>query len=811
MNKFDDLDTNIILSTDKDIDEVDGIIPIYDFLDDVGDSNEKFDTLPLLPLRNTVLFPNVIIPIAVGREKSLKLIEEIQKTKAKYIGVVTQMNGDDITPAYIDLYKIGTMARILKVLKMPDNSITLIIQGKSKFMLEGLVQSEPFFVSKVSFINSPKKEESNNELLAIIPTIKSLAVQVIEKTPNIPNETTLALKNIDNPEFIINYVCNYLDIPVAKKQELLEKNDYLELANLLVDLLTESLKMLEVKNQIERKVKVDIDKQQREYILNQQLKTIQEELGGSPNTQDIEELKEKAKDKKWNDDVKETFEKELAKLQRMNPMVAEYSIQKNYLDTLVGLPWNEYTKDDFDQDRAKKVLDSDHYGLDNVKERILEYLAVLKLKNDMKSPILCLVGPPGVGKTSLGKSIAKAISRSYVRMSLGGLRDEAEIRGHRKTYIGAMPGRIIQSILKAKSSNPVFILDEIDKVGGMSINGDPSAALLELLDPEQNSTFYDNFLEIEYDLSRVLFIATANSLSNVHPALRDRMEIIEINGYLHEEKKEIAKRHLIPKQLKEHGLTKKDINFTSEALDLIINDYTRESGVRNLEKKIAAVIRNRAKLVANDKKYTKKTSPKIVKEILGYPKIIRESALPKPSVGVATGLAWTAVGGEILFIEASSSPGEGKLTMTGNLGDVMKESATLAFEYIKSHAKDFGISYEDVKKQNVHIHVPEGATPKDGPSAGITIFSAILSVFTNKKINNQLAMTSEITLRGQLLPVGGIKEKILAAKRANIANILLCEANKGDIEEIKKEYIDGLNFIYAKNMNEVPNIVFVKN
>ncbi len=811
MNKFDDLDTNIILSTDKDIDEVDGIIPIYDFLDDVGDSNEKFDTLPLLPLRNTVLFPNVIIPIAVGREKSLKLIEEIQKTKAKYIGVVTQMNGDDITPAYIDLYKIGTMARILKVLKMPDNSITLIIQGKSKFMLEGLVQSEPFFVSKVSFINSPKKEESNNELLAIIPTIKSLAVQVIEKTPNIPNETTLALKNIDNPEFIINYVCNYLDIPVAKKQELLEKNDYLELANLLVDLLTESLKMLEVKNQIERKVKVDIDKQQREYILNQQLKTIQEELGGSPNTQDIEELKEKAKDKKWNDDVKETFEKELAKLQRMNPMVAEYSIQKNYLDTLVGLPWNEYTKDDFDQDRAKKVLDSDHYGLDNVKERILEYLAVLKLKNDMKSPILCLVGPPGVGKTSLGKSIAKAISRSYVRMSLGGLRDEAEIRGHRKTYIGAMPGRIIQSILKAKSSNPVFILDEIDKVGGMSVNGDPSAALLELLDPEQNSTFYDNFLEIEYDLSRVLFIATANSLSNVHPALRDRMEIIEINGYLHEEKKEIAKRHLIPKQLKEHGLTKKDINFTSEALDLIINDYTRESGVRNLEKKIAAVIRNRAKLVANDKKYTKKTSPKIVKEILGYPKIIRESALPKPSVGVATGLAWTAVGGEILFIEASSSPGEGKLTMTGNLGDVMKESATLAFEYIKSHAKDFGISYEDVKKQNVHIHVPEGATPKDGPSAGITIFSAILSVFTNKKINNQLAMTSEITLRGQLLPVGGIKEKILAAKRANIANILLCEANKGDIEEIKKEYIDGLNFIYAKNMNEVPNIVFVKN
>lgn len=811
MNNFDDLDTNIILATDKDLEEADGIIPIYDFIDDVSDSNEKFDTLPLLPLRNTVLFPNVIIPISVGREKSLNLIEDVQKSKSKYIGVVTQMNGDDIRPAYIDLYKVGTMARILKVLKMPDNSITLIIQGKSKFLLEGLVQSEPFFVSKVSFMDPPKNMDDNNELLAIIPTIKSLAIQVIEKTPNIPNESTLALKNIDSPEFIINYVCNYLDIPVSKKQELLEKNDYVEVANILVDLLTESLKMLEVKNQIERKVKVDIDKQQREYILNQQLKTIQEELGGSPNTQDIEELKEKAKNKKWNDNVKETFEKELAKLQRMNPMVAEYSIQKNYLDTLVGLPWNEYTKDDFSQDRAKKVLDSDHYGLENVKERILEYLAVLKLKNDMKSPILCLVGPPGVGKTSLGKSIAKAIFRKYVRMSLGGLRDEAEIRGHRKTYIGAMPGRIIQSILKAKSSNPVFILDEIDKVGGMSVNGDPSAALLELLDPEQNSTFYDNFLEIEYDLSRVLFIATANSLSNVHPALRDRMEIIDINGYLLEEKKEIAKRHLIPKQLKEHGLTKKDVTFTDEALDLIINNYTRESGVRNLEKKIAAIIRNRAKLVANDKKYTKKTSPKIVKEILGHPKIIRESALPQPSVGVATGLAWTAVGGEILFIEATSSPGEGKLTMTGNLGDVMKESATLAFEYIKSHAKEFGIDYEDIKNKNVHIHVPEGDTPKDGPSAGITIFTAILSVFTNKKIDNQLAMTSEITLRGQLLPVGGIKEKILAAKRANISNILLCLDNKGDIAEIKKEYIDGLNFIYAKNMNEVPKIAFVNN
>jgi ATP-dependent Lon protease len=807
MNKFDEINDDILISAKKGDFSSSDIIPIFDLMEE---NNEKSpDTLPILPLRNTVLFPNVIIPISVGREKSLKLIQDANNSKKKLIGVVAQINGDEVSPEYDDLYKIGTVANIVKLLNMPDGSVTAIIQGKNKFQLGEVIQTEPYMTAKISKYSKRISEKQNAEISAIIPTIKNLALQVIEKSPNLPNEINFALQNIDNPSFIVNYVSNYLETSVTEKQQLLEIRDLSEQANKLIELLTEDLRMLEVKNQIEKKVKVDLDKQQREYILNQQLKTIQEELGGASNVQDIEELKEKAKQKKWNDSVKETFEKELLKLQRMNTMAMEYSIQKNYLDTIVGLPWNEYTKDDFDPDKAQKVLDRDHYGLDVVKDRIIEYLSVLKLKNDMRSPILCLVGPPGVGKTSLGKSIADAVSRKYIRMSLGGLRDEAEIRGHRKTYIGAMPGRIIQSILKAKSSNPVFILDEIDKVGGMSANGDPSSALLELLDSEQNNSFYDNFIEMEYDLSRVLFIATANSLATVHPALRDRMEIIEINGYLHDEKREIAKRHLVPKQLEEHGVKPKQLEFSKEVIDLIINEYTRESGVRLLDKNIAAVVRNRARLIATNQKFKKKLTTDEVTKILGCPKVMRENALPEPVVGVVTGLAWTAVGGEILFVECAMSQGEGKISVTGNLGDVMKESINLAFEYIQANAAKLNIDFELIKNHNFYIHVPEGATPKDGPSAGVTILTALTSVLLNKKVKNNLAMTGEITLRGKVLPVGGIKEKILAAKRANISTIILSEDNRGDIEEIKQEYLEGLNFIYIDTMNEILNIAFV--
>ena len=807
MNKFDEIDKNILISSNAPTEGDNDIFPIIDILGNVKTNEVIPDSLPILPLRNTVLFPNVIIPISVGREKSLRLIEDINKSN-KTLGVVTQTNSENTAPTYKDLYKIGTVASIIKILNMPDGSITAIIQGKSKFQLEELIQEEPYFVARITPVTYKTLQKKDNELDAIVSTLKSLANQVIDKSPNIPNETAFALQNVDNPSFVVNYISNYLDIPVEEKQKMLEMTDLTKQAVKLTEFLTEELRMLEVKTQIEKKVKVDLDKQQREFILNQQLKTIQEELGDNPNARDIDELKEKAKKKKWDAKVKETFEKELSKLQRLNPMAMEYGIQKTYLDTIVDLPWNEYTEDDFDPRKAQEILDADHYGLDTVKDRIIEYLSVLKLKKDMRSPILCLVGPPGVGKTSLGKSIAKAVSRNYVRMSLGGLRDEAEIRGHRKTYIGAMPGRVMQSIIKAKSANPVFILDEIDKVGGMSLNGDPSAALLELLDPEQNNTFYDNYIEMEFDLSRVLFIATANSLSTIHPALKDRMEIIEINGYLLDEKREIAKRHLIPKQRQEHGVKATQIEFPDSTINLIINDYTRESGVRMLDKNIASIVRHRAKQIVMEDKFHKKITDKDVVEILGTPKFMREEALPKPTSGVVTGLAWTAVGGEILFIEASMSQGDGKLSMTGNLGDVMKESATLAYEYLKANAKQFNIDEEILKNHNIHIHVPEGATPKDGPSAGITILTALVSVLTNKKVKNDLAMTGEITLRGQVLPVGGIKEKILAAKRAHINTIMLSKHNKGDIDEIKKEYLEGLNFIYIDSMHDIMDIAF---
>ena len=804
MSKFDEINKDVLISENASSDNND-IFPVIDIVGNLKENTKIPDSLPILPLRNTVLFPDVIIPIAVGREKSLRLIEDINKT-SKMLGVVTQMNGDEATPTFNDLYKIGTVAIILKVLNMPDGSITAIIQGKSKFHLEELIQSEPYFVARITPIAQKTSLKKNSELNAQISTLKSLAEQVIEKSPNIPNETNFALQNIDQPNFIINYISNYLDISVEDKQKMLEMKDITDQANALMEYLTNELKVLEVKKQIEKKVKVDIDKQQRDYILNQQLKTIQEELGDNSNLQDIDDLKKKASKKKWANNVKEAFEKELGKLQRLNPMSMEYSIQKTYLDTLVEIPWNEYTEDDFDPHKAQKIIDADHYGLETVKKRIIEFISVLKLKKNMRSPIICLVGPPGVGKTSLGKSIAKAIGRKYVRMSLGGLHDESEIRGHRKTYIGAMPGRVIQSLIKAKSANPVFILDEIDKVGGMSVNGDPSAALLELLDPEQNNTFYDNYVEIEFDLSKVLFIATANSLQSVHPALRDRMEIIDISGYLIDEKREIAKRHLIPKQRQEHGVKGSQVEFTDDIINQIINEYTRESGVRVLEKNIATIIRNRAKQIVMEEPFSKRISKKDLVNMLGQPKFMREDALPEPTVGVVTGLAWTAVGGEILFIETSLSPGDGKFTMTGNLGDVMKESATLAFEYIKSHAKSLGIDEKIIKKHNIHIHVPEGATPKDGPSAGITIFTALVSIITNKKVKNNIAMTGEITLRGKVLPVGGIKEKILAAKRSHLDTIVLSKFNKGDIDEIKPEYIEGLNFIYIDEMRDIMNI-----
>jgi len=673
-----------------------------------------------------------------------------------------------------------------------------------------MVTDKPYFKAKVSNFESKKKVLQDRAFQALISSLKDLAIQIIKLSPNIPSDAAFAIKNIESPFFLVNFVSSNLNINLEEKQKLLEISEIKERANKVLAALSKELQMLELKNQIQDKVKHDIDKQQRDYMLNQQLKTIQEELGGNNQQQEIEELRKQSKKKKWSKEVSDTFEKELHKLMRLNPMAMDYSIQVNYLETLIELPWNEFTKDNFDLKHAQNVLDKDHYGLEKVKERIIEYLAVLKLKGDMKSPIICLVGPPGVGKTSLGKSVARSLGRKYIRMSLGGLRDEAEIRGHRKTYIGAMPGRIIQSLKKAKSSNPVFVLDEIDKVIGANHNGDPSAALLEVLDPEQNTTFYDNFLELEFDLSKVLFIATANTLSTVHPALRDRMEIIELSGYLLEEKVEIAKRHLVPKQFKEHGIKRTQLTFGKEILEKIVDDYTRESGVRLLEKNIAKVIRNKARFIAEGEKYDVKISPDDLIRILGRPRFQRDQAISNDVAGVVTGLAWTAVGGEILFVESSLSLGKGNLTLTGNLGDVMKESATIALEYLKSHAAFLDLSPEVFQKYNVHIHIPEGATPKDGPSAGITMFTSLASAFSQRKVKTKIAMTGEITLRGKVLPVGGVKEKILAAKRAKIETIIMSKENEKDILEINQQYINGLNFEYVDNMMEVINYALLK-
>ncbi|MCK5856313.1 MAG: endopeptidase La [Bacteroidales bacterium] len=767
------------------------------------------EQLPILPLRNTVLFPGVMIPITVGREKSVKLINDAY-ADTKLIGVVSQIEGAIEEPTFDDLFKTGVMAQVVKVLKMPDDSTTVIIQGRNRISLDAEVQSKPYFIAKVTPLLTDVVVDNDEEFKALMDSIKDMSLKAIKLNPNIPSDAGFAIKNIESPSFLVNFISSNLNSGLEDKQNLLEITDLNERAQTLLGMLSKEIQMLELKNQIQDKVKTDLDKQQRDYFLNQQLKTIQDELGGSPHEQEIIELKKKAKTKKWTKDVKEVFEKELAKLSRMNPMAAEFSIHHNYLETMVDLPWNEFSNDNFNLKKAGKILDDDHYGLDKIKERIIEYLAVLKLKGDMKSPILCFVGPPGVGKTSLGKSIARALNREYVRMALGGLRDEAEIRGHRKTYIGAMPGRIIQSLKKAKKSNPVFVLDEIDKVVGGNVSGDPASALLEVLDPEQNSAFYDNYLEVEYDLSKIMFVATANSLANIHPALRDRMEIIDLSGYLIQEKIEIAKRHLIPKQFGEHGFKKSQLQIKKPILEKLIEDYTAESGVRTLDKHIAKIIRNRAKFIVMEEEFNKELSIDDLRTIMGPPRFQKDKAITNEHAGVVTGLAWTSVGGVILFVEVSLSRGKGLFTMTGSLGDVMKESATVAYKYLRAHAEELDIPQKAFEKWDVHIHIPEGATPKDGPSAGITFFTALVSAFTQRKLKNKIAMTGELTLRSKVLPVGGIKEKILAAKRASIKEIILSSENKKDIHEISEKYIKGLTFHYVDDVMEVVDLALLK-
>ncbi|NRB82639.1 MAG: endopeptidase La [Winogradskyella sp.] len=790
----------------QDFDENSELIPLMTPEDEELINNEVLpESLPILPLRNTVLFPGVVIPITAGRDTSIKLINDANKG-GKVIGVVAQKDEAIEKPSVQDIYKTGTVARILKVLKMPDGNTTVIIQGKKRFQINEVISENPYLTATISDLSESKPEQGNEEFTAIIDSIKDLSLEIIKESPNIPTEATFAIKNIESNSFLVNFVSSNMNLKVEEKQDLLKINDLKERALQTLKYMNLEYQKLELKNDIQNKVQSDMNQQQREYFLHQQMKTIQEELGGGVSSgQEIEEMKARAKDKHWDEKVSKHFEKELAKMQRMNPQVAEYSIQRNYLDLFLDLPWNEFSEDQFDLKRAMKILGRDHFGLDDVKKRIIEYLAVLKLRNDMKSPILCLYGPPGVGKTSLGKSIAEALGREYVRISLGGLRDEAEIRGHRKTYIGAMPGRIIQSLKKAGTSNPVFVLDEIDKLSA-GHQGDPSSAMLEVLDPEQNNEFYDNFLEMGYDLSKVMFIATSNSLATIQPALRDRMEIINVTGYTIEEKVEIAKRHLLPKQLKEHGLHNAHLKIGKPQLEKIVEGYTRESGVRGLEKQIAKMVRYAAKNIAMEEDYNVKVSNEDIIKVLGSPRLERDKYENNNVAGVVTGLAWTRVGGDILFIESILSKGKGALSITGNLGKVMKESATIAMEYIKANADKFDINPEVFHKYNVHIHVPEGATPKDGPSAGVTMLTSLVSLFTQRKVKKSLAMTGEITLRGKVLPVGGIKEKILAAKRAKIKEILLCEDNKRDIDEIKPEYLKGLTFHYVKDMSDVLDI-----
>jgi ATP-dependent Lon protease len=802
--KFKNLDSLSLQGIDEDAE----LIPLMTPEDEEEINKEDLpEVLPILPLRNTVLFPGVVIPITAGRDTSIKLINEANND-TKVIGVVSQKDEKVENPTAQDINKIGVVARILRVLKMPDGNTTVIIQGKKRFEVDEVIADKPFLKARIIEVPEARPAEENEEFKAIIDSIKELALQIIKNSPNIPSEASFAIQNIESPSFLINFVSSNMNLSVEEKQKLLETNDLKERALATLKFMNMEYHKLELRNDIQSKVQSDMSQQQREYFLHQQMKTIQEELGGVSHEGEVEEMRARAKKKKWPENISEHFNKELAKMQRMNPQVAEYSIQRNYLDLFLDLPWNDFSKDKFDLKRAQRILDRDHYGLEDVKERIIEYLAVLKLRNDMKSPILCLYGPPGVGKTSLGRSVAEALGREYVRVSLGGLRDEAEIRGHRKTYIGAMPGRIIQSLKKAGTSNPVFVLDEIDKLS-IGHSGDPSSALLEVLDPEQNSEFHDNFLEMPFDLSKVMFIATANNLGTIQPALRDRMEIINVTGYTIEEKVEIAKQHLLPKQLKEHGLTKENLKIGKKQLEKIVEGYTRESGVRSLEKQIAKMVRYAAKNMAMEEEYNIKIKDSDILDVLGSPKLERNKYEDNETAGVVTGLAWTQVGGDILFIESILSKGKGSLNITGNLGKVMKESATIALEYIKGNAEALGIDPEVMDKYNVHIHVPEGATPKDGPSAGITMLTSLVSLYTQRKVKKSIAMTGEITLRGKVLPVGGIKEKILAAKRAHIKEIILCEENRRDVEDIKEEYLKGLTFHYVKEMSQVIDLAIL--
>jgi len=776
------------------------IIPLNESESESMDGIEIPDEISLLPLRNTVLFPGVVLPITVGRDKSIKAVNDAYKAD-KLIGVIAQKDTNVEDPETKDLESVGTIAKIIKLIKMPDGGTTVIIQGKSRFCIESIVSEDPYFRAKIkALIDEEPPKEADFE--AYVANIKEMAAEIIQLSPNIPSEASIILRNIESPSFLIHFVSGNLNTEIKDKQRLLELNNIRERANLLMQLLQKELQFAELKNKVTNKTKTEIDKQQREYFLQQQLKSIKEELGGDTNDREIKEIKKKGEAKKWPEAAKEMFKKGIEKLERMHPTTPDYSVVYNHLDLMLDLPWESYTEDHYDLKKSKKILDDDHYGMDKIKERILEYLAVLKLKGDMKSPILCFVGPPGIGKTSLGRSIASAIGRKYVRLSLGGLHDESEIRGHRKTYIGAMPGRILQSIRKVKSSNPVMILDEIDKVGS-DFRGDPSSALLEVLDPEQNNSFYDNYLELEYDLSKVLFIATANNIQNIQPALRDRLEVIELGGYAVEEKIEIARRHLIPKQKELHGLKTMDFKISEDVTKKIIQDYTRESGVRELDRNLAAIMRYEAKEFAMNERVLNLVSAKDIEKILGKQRFSSDMYKNANMPGVAVGLAYTYVGGDILFIETSLSDGKGELRLTGNLGNVMKESASTALTYLQSNAKKYGIDPKIFEKKNIHIHVPEGAVPKDGPSAGVTMLAAIASAFTGKKIKPYLGMTGEITLRGQVLPVGGIKEKVLAAKRAGLKEIILCWQNEKDIDEINADYIKGIEFHFVKNMKEV--------
>ncbi len=784
------------------------LIPLLTPEDEEEMAREELpETLAILPLRNTVLFPGVVIPITAGRDKSIKLLNDANAGN-KTIGVVSQINEEDEDPGINDINKIGTVASILRILRMPDGNVTVILQGKKRFEIGEVTEELPYIRATIKEVPETRPDKGEKEFGAIIESVKELATQIIQESPNIPTEATFAIKNIESQPFLVNFVSSNMNLSVKEKQELLSINDLKDRALATLRYLNIELQKLELKNDIQSKVRFDLDQQQREYFLHQQMKTIQEELGGVSHEEEIEEMRKKASEMTWDLKTQKHFEKELSKMQRMNPQSPDFGIQRNYLELFLELPWNKFSKDNLDLKRAQKVLDEDHSGLEDVKKRVIEQLAVLKLRNDMKSPILCLTGPPGVGKTSIGKSIAKALGREYVRMSLGGLRDEAEIRGHRKTYIGAMPGRILQNLKKAGTANPVFVLDEIDKLT-TSHNGDPSSALLEVLDPEQNHAFYDNFLEMGFDLSKVMFIATSNNMATIQPALKDRMEVIRMSGYTIEEKIEIARQHLLPKQIEAHGLNVKQLLIGKKQMEKIVEGYTRESGVRSLENKIAQVVRNAAKSVAMEEDYNVKLTDADIITILGAPKMARDKAESNDVAGVVTGLAWTSVGGDILFIESLVSKGKGSMTLTGNLGTVMKESATIALEYIKAHAETVGVDPEILPKYNIHIHVPEGATPKDGPSAGIAMLTSMVSVLTQKRIRKSLAMTGEITLRGKVLPVGGIKEKILAAKRANIKEIILSQQNKTDIEEIKQEYLEGLTFHYVKEMSDVIKIAIL--